>query len=162
MQNSLVVRILRFPFQSLETSTVHRDPRREHIDRPEAGPPPIPFPVPGSSQSHLQAQGGATAELQAWGGGLQGEWSPPLMAMHTLPGRACRLESPRMVFTTQLAAINYSRPRFPTNSGTVTVSKIISGLHPTAPLAAARRPAVYSLPSPKTSEAHPISGRRDR
>lgn len=36
-----------------------------------------------------------------------------LIPVPPLPWRACRLESHKTVFTTQLAAINYSRPRFP-------------------------------------------------
>lgn len=36
-----------------------------------------------------------------------------IVPIYSLPWRACRLESPKMVFTTQLAAINYSRPCFP-------------------------------------------------
>ena len=60
-----------------------------------------------------------------------------------------------MVFTIQLAAINYSGPHFP-QTQTVTVSKIISGLCPKALLQAARQPPVYLLHSPETPKAQQI------
>ena len=108
------------------------------------------------NQNHLQVQGPWPSSLGRQEGaseGPLGSREKEALILST-PSSTCWLESLKMVFTIQLAAINYSGPHFP-QTQTVTVSKIISGLCPKALLQAARRPPVYLLPSPKPSKHYP-------
>lgn len=64
------------------------------------------------SQDHGQARRADKTEAQNVPGPREKGVLIPAPHPH-LPWRACRLESKKMVFTTRLATINYSRPRFP-------------------------------------------------
>lgn len=80
--------------------------------------PPCSWPLPGHGVASSTPSPGATAKLAGREGGtserpLGSKGKGALIRVYSLPWSTCKLDSPKMVFTTQLVAINYSRPRFP-------------------------------------------------
>lgn len=86
---------------------------------PEATPPPgQPHSWPSTGLGAASTTPRSEAMVAHWAdkmGPQDAPWAPgrrkPFLSTPSLGD--CRLESQKMVFTTQLAAINYSRPRFP-------------------------------------------------
>lgn len=112
---------------------------------PAAGPSPRARGHPRSKVAGRQ-DGAAACPPAA------GEGSPRVC--DSLPWPACGLESPKMVFTTQLAAINYSRPGFPQTHSLSLLARSFLG-PAQQPRSLSKDP--QSLPATRTAE-----GRRGR
>lgn len=92
----------------------------QHRGDPSPRPPPrLALPQGWGSQHHPKFRGYGPAHSADKMGPQNAPWAPgrrePFLSTPSLGD--CRLESPKMVFTIQLAAINYSRPHFPQTHG---------------------------------------------
>lgn len=111
-----IARNLRRSEERLNQPSMGNSPMRTEANPPQ---PPLRQSLHGPLHSPclLQVQGPWPTSLGRQVGAsecpLASKDKGVLTLAYSLPGRACRLESLKMVSTTQLAAINYSRPRFP-------------------------------------------------